>query len=44
MSPFELAIGLQPRVSLEVVKKKVGQVNPTAHRLARTWQETLEEA
>ena len=27
VSPFELAIGLQPRVPQEVAKQKVGQVN-----------------
>ena len=44
VSPFELAIGLQPRVPLEVAKQNIGQVNPAAHRLARSRQEVLEEA
>ena len=44
MSPFELATGLQPRVPLEVAKQNIGQVNPAAHRLARSPQEVLEEA
>ena len=44
VSPFELATGIQPKVPLEVAKQNIGQVNPAAHRLARSRQEVLEEA
>ena len=34
MSPFELAMGWQPRTPLDVAKQRVGGDNPAAHRLA----------
>ena len=43
MNPFEIAIGLQPIASLEVAKKRVGQVNPRAHRMTKIRNETFEK-
>ena len=34
MSPFELAMGWQPRIPLDVAKQRVGGDSPTAYRLA----------
>ena len=44
MSPFELAIGVQPRMPLEVAKQQTGRNNPTAYKLARSRQEMFDEA
>ena len=44
MSPFEIVIGLQPRAPLEVIKQHVGQENPVAHLMAKSRQETFDEA
>ena len=44
MSPFELAIRLQPRAPFEVAKQQVGQANPVAHRMAKSRQETFDKA
>ena len=33
MSPFELAIGVQPRMSLEVAKQKAGESSPAAYKM-----------
>ncbi|RVX03852.1 Transposon Tf2-2 polyprotein [Vitis vinifera] len=44
MSPFELAIGVQPRMPLEVAKQKVGGNSPTAYKMAQSRQEMLDEA
>ena len=44
MSPFELAIGVQPRMLLEVAKQRTGGNNPTAYKLARSRQEMFDEA
>ena len=44
MSPFELAIGVQPWMPLEVAKQKVGGSNPAAYKLAQSLQEMFDEA
>ncbi|RVW98465.1 Transposon Tf2-8 polyprotein [Vitis vinifera] len=44
MSPFELAIGVQPRMPLEVAKQKVGGNSPAAYKMAQSRQEMLDEA
>ncbi|RVW60334.1 Transposon Tf2-2 polyprotein [Vitis vinifera] len=44
MSPFELAIGVQPRMPLEVAKQKAGGSNPAAYKLAQSLQEMFDEA
>ena len=44
MSPFELAMGWQPRTPLDVVKQRVGGDRPVAHRLAISQQEMFDEA
>ena len=44
MSHFELATRLQLRGPLEVVKQRVGQANPVAHRMAKSRHETFDEA
>ena len=44
MSPFELAIGVQPRMSLEVAKQKVGGNSPTTYKMAQSRQEMFDEA
>ena len=44
ISPFELAMGWQPRTPLDVAKQWVGGDNPTAHRLAISQQEMFDEA
>ena len=44
MSPFELAMGLQPRTPLNVAKQWVGGDSPAAHRLAISRQEMFDEA
>ncbi|RVX13375.1 Transposon Ty3-I Gag-Pol polyprotein [Vitis vinifera] len=36
MSPFELAIRVQPQMPLEVVKKKTGGSNPTTYKMAQS--------
>ncbi|RVW29300.1 hypothetical protein CK203_103583 [Vitis vinifera] len=36
MSPFELAIGVQPQMPLEVAKQKAGGSNPAAYKLAHS--------
>ena len=36
MSPFELAIGVQPRMPLEVIKKKAGGSNHTTYKMAQS--------
>ncbi|WKA00345.1 hypothetical protein VitviT2T_018707 [Vitis vinifera] len=44
MSPFELAIGVQPRMPLEVAKQKAGGNSPTAYKMVQSRQEMLDEA
>ena len=44
MSPFELAIGVQPRMPLEVAKQKTGGSSPAAYKLAQSRQEMFDEA
>ncbi|KAL6319624.1 hypothetical protein AAG906_020701 [Vitis piasezkii] len=44
MSPFELAIGVQPRMPLEVAKQKAGGNSPAAYKMAQSRQEMLDEA
>ena len=44
MSPFELAIGVQPMMPLEVAKQQTGGNNPTTYKLARSRQEMFDEA
>ncbi|RVW75511.1 Transposon Tf2-2 polyprotein [Vitis vinifera] len=44
MSPFELAIGVQPRMPLEVAKQKVGGNSPAAYKMVQSRQEMLDEA
>ncbi|RVX00199.1 Transposon Ty3-I Gag-Pol polyprotein [Vitis vinifera] len=44
MSPFELAIGVQPRMPLEVAKQKAGGNSPVAYKMAQSRQEMLDEA
>ena len=44
MSPFELAMGWQPRTPLDVAKQRVGGESPTTHRLAISRQEMFDEA
>ena len=44
MSPFELAIGVQPIMPLEVAKQKPGENSPAAYKLARSRQKMFDEA
>ena len=44
MSPFELAIGVQPRMPLEVAKQKAGGNNPAAYKMAQSRQDMLDKA
>ena len=44
MSPFELAIGVQPRMPLKVAKQKVGGNSPTTYKMAQSRQEMFDEA
>ena len=44
MSPFELAIGVQPRMPLEVAKQRAGGSNPAAYKMAQSRQEMFDEA
>ena len=44
MSPFELAIGVQPRMPLEVSKQKTGGSSHAAYKLAQFRQEMFDEA
>ena len=44
MSPFELAMGWQPRTPLDVAKQRVGGDSPAAHLLAISRQEMFDEA
>ena len=44
MSPFELAIRVQPRMPLEVAKQKVGESSPTTYKMTQSQQEMLDEA
>ena len=44
MSPFELAIGVQPWMLLEVAKQKVGRSSPAAYKMAQSRQEMFNEA
>ncbi|RVW70978.1 putative disease resistance RPP13-like protein 1 [Vitis vinifera] len=44
MSPFELAIGVQPWMPLEVAKQKVGESSPTTYKMTQSQQEMLDEA
>ena len=44
MSSFELAIGVQPRMPLEVTKLKAGESSPAAYKMAQSWQEMFDEA
>ena len=36
MSPFELAIGVQPRMPLDVAKQKAGGSSPAAYKMAQS--------
>ncbi|RVW83532.1 hypothetical protein CK203_054218 [Vitis vinifera] len=36
MSPFELTIGVQPRMPLEVAKQKVGRSSPAAYKMTQS--------
>ena len=44
MSPFELAIGVQPQMFLKVAKQKVGGNSPVAYKMAQSRQEMFDEA
>ena len=44
MSPFELAIGVQPLMPLEVAKQKVGGSSPAAYKMTQSQQEMFDEA
>ena len=44
MSPFELAIGVQLRMPLEVAKQKAGGNSPVIFKLAWSQQEMFDEA
>ena len=44
MSPFELAIGVQPRMSLEVAKQKTGGNNLASYKMAQSRQAMFDEA
>ncbi|RVW62992.1 Transposon Tf2-12 polyprotein [Vitis vinifera] len=44
MSPFELAIGVQPRMPLEVAKQKARGNSPTTYKMAQSRQKMLDEA
>ncbi|RVW38113.1 hypothetical protein CK203_091307 [Vitis vinifera] len=44
MSPFELAIGVQPRMPLEVAEKKARRNSPTTSKLAQSRHEMFDEA
>ena len=44
MSSFELAIGVQPRMPLEVTKLKAGESSPAAYKMAQSRQEMFDEA
>ena len=44
MSPFELAIGVLPRMPLEVARQKAGGNNPATYKMAQSRQEMLDEA
>ena len=44
MSPFKLAIGVQPRMPLKVAKQKVGGNSPTTYKMAQSRQEMFDEA
>ena len=44
MSPFELAMGWEPRTPLDVAKQQVGGDSPAAHLLAISRQEMFDEA
>ena len=44
MSPFELAIGVQPWIPLEVAKQRAGRSNPATYKMAQSWQEMFDEA
>ena len=44
MSPFELAMGWQPRTPLDVAKQRVGGDSLATHRLAISQQEMFDEA
>ena len=44
VSPFELAMGWQPRTPLDVAKQQVREDSPTTHRLAISRQEMFDEA
>ena len=44
MSPFELAMGWQPRTPLDVAKQRVGGDSPAAHQLAISRHEMFKEA
>ena len=44
MSPFELDIGVQPRMLLEVAKQKARRSSPAAYKMAHSRQEMFDEA
>ena len=44
MSPFELAIGVQPRMPLEVAEQKARGNSPTTYKLAQSPHEMFDEA
>ena len=44
MSPFELAIRVQPRMPLEVAKQKARRNSPATYKLAESRHEMFDEA
>ena len=44
MSPFELAIGVQPQMPLEVAKQKAEGGSPAAYKMAQSRHEMFDEA
>ena len=44
MSPFELAIGVQPWMPLEVAKQKTEGNSPATYKMAQSQQEIFDEA
>ena len=44
MSPFELTIGVRPRMPLEVAKQKTRGSSPAAYKMAQSRQEMFDEA
>ena len=44
MSPFELAIRVQPQMLLKVAKQKAGGNSPAAYKMAQSRQKMFDEA